>query len=288
MPEVTLSRFLFFCATLSIVFSASYAEPENPKEYEKRMALTAKAVSGNVTSMHSLGVYFQLKQEYTLASSWFEKAGKKKNAQSYWSLIDILYRKTGNIDYPRIRDIYLELLQFNDPSVHTLLGDLYSSPTTGLQDLKQAKIHYLDGAASKESSSMVKLGLLYMGTNGHERIYRDAVRWLEQAQKLENVVAMRYLGLCFRYGLGVKEDHATAWKYYAQAAEKNDRASLFALAEALYYGDHVQKDLPRAQNYFRRAAEGGHREAKIQLKKLDFTLSSTQQGEAAPSLGTPE
>ncbi|MBF0198338.1 MAG: sel1 repeat family protein [Planctomycetes bacterium] len=261
-PSTFLGLLILYCINPLV------ADVEKTEDYEKRMELTSKATLGDVEAMHQLGVFFQLRGDHKLANHWYEKAGEKGHANSLWKLEDIIYLTEGKKDYKKLRKIYLRLIQIGQPKACLRLGQLHSNTASGLYDMDQALIHLIEGIDMKDSHCMVELALLNMGERGHPRNYLESAKWFEEAYKLGNIKAARYLGLSFRYGLGVEEDHAKAWKYYGQAARQDDADSLFALGEAMFIGDTIEKNIDRAVLYFSEAAKLGHRNARLRLQAL--------------------
>ena len=55
--------------------------------------------------------------------------------------------------------------------------------------------------------------------------------------------AMNNLGVCYMRGLGVVENHSTAFEWYMKAAELDDIYGIFNVAECYYKGDGVEPAL---------------------------------------------
>ena len=65
-------------------------------------------------------------------------------------------------------------------------------------------------------------------------------------QALEgDLMAMNNMGVCYAQGIGVVENHATAFEWYMKAAELGDTYACYNVAECYYLGDGVEQDYER-------------------------------------------
>jgi TPR repeat protein len=92
----------------------------------------------------------------------------------------------------------------------------------------------------------------------------EAVKWFRKAADQGDARAQFMLGLCYRQGLGVQEDHATAMEWFRKAADQD-------FAEAQYYLGlglqvwHPAQNAAEAVKWFRKAADQGLADAQYKL-----------------------
>ncbi len=99
----------------------------------------------------------------------------------------------------------------------------------------------------KDVDAMYSLGMnYYEGSGGAEKDYYQAVKWFKKAAQHEHVFGQYYLGLCYLYGRGIKQDDLQAWKWILRSSKYfYDKAQVLAAQCVI---DNVKKT-----NEFRRA-----------------------------------
>ncbi len=70
----------------------------------------------------------------------------------------------------------------------------------------------------------------YLGRNGKEQSYSEAVKWFRKAAEQGDAAAQRALGVCYDNGYGVEQSDSEAIKWYQKAADQGDASALEALA----------------------------------------------------------
>lgn len=95
--------------------------------------------------------------------------------------------------------------------------------------------------------------------NGAQARARDASRTKEIIQQAEqgDAFAQSSLGILYRRGQGVPQDHAQAVKWFRKAAEQGDAGAQISLGYAYRDGEGVPQDHAQAVNWFRKAAVPG-------------------------------
>ncbi|NQY42984.1 MAG: sel1 repeat family protein [Legionellales bacterium] len=81
-------------------------------------------------------------------------------------------------------------------------------------------------------------------------------------------LAQGYLGLCYLFGNGVKQDHAKAWEYCFKASKKNNSQGLFGAGYCLEHGLGVQQNLEEALAYYK----------KVSIKSLKLRVNNKEVG----------
>lgn len=268
IPEVF--RLVAFSVIVSITFTcALQAKPEDPKKHVKRQDLHEKAISGDVESMHGLGNYYLRHGETDLAIEWFRKAGEKYYIPSLWRLGNLPRLNWSKSDYLLAKKSYEQLIVMQEYKAFSFLGDLHADKKAPYFNLNQAVLYYKDGVKQRDVDAMVKLARFYMGLTGHKPQFILAIPHLNEAVELYNPQAMRLLGKCHRFGLGVVVNKKKGWEYYFKAAQFGDPKSMLEIAEALYSGEELEQDIKLAKIYFKRSAVHGNIKATVRIEEIE-------------------
>ena len=86
---------------------------------------------------------------------------------------------------------------------------------------------------------------------------QEGIRLLNEAVNEGSVVAMRYLGDCYRYGRGVEKNNAEAVEWYRKAVDAGDSMAMGSLGYCYNAGIGVKKDEIEAVKWYRKAADAG-------------------------------
>jgi TPR repeat protein len=151
------------------------------------------------------------------------------------------------------------------------LGEMYLAgqiPVEAGQDTNKEAMRWWQAAWDKGSPrGYHNLGLLYYGvpvpgTGGKgvgvvPQDYGKAFEYFKAAADKGDTKAIRYVGICYEQGQGVRQDYAEAAKYYAMLGDGG-----FYLANLLLEGKGVEPDVNRAlEIYAKTAAANGGGEA---------------------------
>lgn len=147
------------------------------------------------------------------------------------------------------------------------LGEMYiggRAPLEKGQDTNQEAIKWwnkaweLGGARGYHNLGLLYYGVPVPGADGRgvgvvKQDYAKAFQYFKAAADKGDTKAIRYVGICYEHGQGVKQDYAEAAKYYAKLDEG------YFLAGLLLEGKGVQQDVPGAINMYEEnaAAERG-------------------------------
>ena len=96
-------------------------------------------------------------------------------------------------------------------------------------------------------------------------IVDNAAYWYLLAAKQGHARAQYNLGLMYRDGYGVPQDHKTAVKWLRLAAEQGNASAQTNLGAMYYLGQGVPQDDKTAVKWFRLAAEQGHSKSQSNL-----------------------
>jgi len=262
----------FFQVTLiSLCFTSTLlAVPEFEQEKEKRLEMQSKALDGDLNAMYQLGTYYLLRRDNGLAEKWFKKASLEKHTPSLWKWVEVLKRKKIEQAEDELLLALESLTSLKEMKAHYELGELYRQPDSKYFNYSLARMHYEFSALAGDSEAMLSLGHLFLGENDHSQNFVLAYQWFERAAELKVSEGNRFLGMCYRYGLGVAKDLDQAWRHYGLAAKQGDLESAYTLAEALYEGSDVAQDKNLARRYYQQAAKYGFKDAQTKLKNLSF------------------
>ncbi len=83
------------------------------------------------------------------------------------------------------------------------------------------------------SGAQNNLGTCYLGGEGVEQNYEEAVRWYSLAAEQENAYAQCNLGNCYKDGKGVEQDKDKAIEWYRKASDNGCEEAKEALDELL-------------------------------------------------------
>jgi TPR repeat protein len=172
---------------------------------------------------------------------------------------------------PELTDMTLKLLRasaaMGNGEAMVQLGEMYLAgrvPLENGQDTNQEAMKWWNSAWEHGATRAYhNLGLLYYGVpvpgTGEkgvgivEQNYAKAFQYFKAAADLNDAKAVRYVGISYENGQGVKQDYAEAAKYY----EKNGGG--YYLANLLLDGKGVKQDVTRAISIYQEVAakEGG-------------------------------
>ena len=124
------------------------------------------------------------------------------------------------------------------------------------------------GASSSSSPSAVELN--NQGADAYEaEDYAKAVELFRKAADMGLAEAQNWLGLCYKYGVGVEKDIAKAAFWYEKAAAQGHDQALRELG--LFYRLGIggyKKDFAKAEELFTRAIAEGNEDAEDDLEEL--------------------
>jgi len=98
--------------------------------------------------------------------------------------------------------------------------------------------------------------------NGDEREHAaDAFTWMMQAAENGNSSAMHCVAICFRDGVGIKQDSDKAYHFFAEATKLGNVDAMRCLGECLRDGVGTEINRPLAVEHFKEAASLGSEDA---------------------------
>ena len=145
-------------------------------------------------------------------------------------------------------------------------------PEAGIAvDRKGGLSGLLKAAQQKHTKAMIQLALQMLshglkGTKDQRRQQtKGALRWLNEADKLGSLEATTELGMCFKYGRGVRVNLEKSFAYFRKAADEGEMVAQYELALMYIYDDEGGSeqgfDDVLARKWMKAAAEQGHSNA---------------------------
>jgi len=108
-----------------------------------------------------------------------------------------------------------------------------------------------------------ELALAYSNWPQHES---DAQSWLQKAANGgDNDAQFQLAEALFKGALGLRPDHAEAWKWYEAAAKSGNAKASFMLARMAKYGDGTTQDLATSTHWLMESSRNGNPQAMFLL-----------------------
>ena len=118
------------------------------------------------------------------------------------------------------------------------------------------------------------MGLMYRWGQGVVEDHKEAVRWYRLAAEQGNVYGQFSLGKMYDFGLGVVENDKEAARWYRLAAEQGLEYAQSFLGNMYEFGLGVVEDHKGAAKWYRLAAEQGNASALRDLVRIEKKLRS--------------
>ena len=142
-------------------------------------------------------------------------------------------------------------------------------------DYEEAVRWYQEAAKLNHADGQFWLGLCYMRGEGVVRDEKQAISWFHKSAENGNVDAQYRLGECYYKGIGVKQSFETAISWLAKAAKQNNAKACYLLGECYENGTGCVADKKLAKQYYLKAKELGDDEAEEALSRLGIPIQAT-------------
>jgi uncharacterized protein len=262
--------------------------------YQKSLKLGFKK------ALNSIGLLYQLQNEFEKAKEFFELSIKEENNHHAIHNLANLYEK--GLGVPVNEDKAIELfeksIKMGNHSSMCLMGVLSEKK----KNYKKSIEYYEMAIKNGNINAYHHLGHLHLSGIGVEKNieksiefftlgskhnhpkclnylgklcvldedYENAKIFFERAAKLGDSNAMHNLGFLFERGFGVDEDIDKAILYYCMADKQNNSNSSNNLGLLFLKGKKIEKDLKKAKDYFEKSIKLGNIQAIQNLGKLYF------------------
>ena len=129
--------------------------------------------------------------------------------------------------------------------------------------------------ATGDAVAMYWIGLCYRHGLGVKRNRKKKVEFWEKASECGYAVATNCLAMCYDDGLGVKKSETKARELYLKAAELGYKGAAHTLGQIYHYGRYdVAVNKTEALKWYRVAAERGHTQAQDEVELLEAELAA--------------
>ena len=117
-----------------------------------------------------------------------------------------------------------------------------------------------------DHTRLMDLGEQYLNKGDVER----AVSCFKKSAEFGNAKAQRWLGACYYFGKGIREDKREAVKWYRLAADQGDAEAQWRLGNCYFWGEGIREDKQEAVKWYRLAADQGNAKAQRRLGNCYF------------------
>ena len=152
---------------------------------------------------------------------------------------------------------------------HTRLMDL-GEQYLNKGDVERAVSCFKKSAEFGNAKAQRWLGACYYFGTGIREDKQEAVKWYRLAAEQGNAKAQWRLGACYYFGTGIREDKQEAVKWFRLAAEQKNAEAQYSLGRCYYFGTGIREDKQEAVKWFRLAAEQEDAEAQWMLGDCYF------------------
>ena len=213
-------------------------------------------------------------KDYEEAESYLNRAAEGGNAEAQFLLGECYFNKKGSYNTPREMNIkkafewYHKAADQGHDGAREVIGNYYKTEETLLLIKKRSSNAKNDNSNSQTgnlSSANVAnrandpIKLFNEGLSAYKQEKYDiAFPAFRKAADLDHLDAMYYLGDCYDFGRGVRENDVEAVKWYRKAADKGNTDAMVRMGKCYSVGGGVEKDMNEANKWFRKAAENGN------------------------------
>jgi TPR repeat protein len=252
--------------------------PENPSDAFLQLVHQASSDGADGEAMFKLGFCYEkgteVKQDFKLARSWYEKSAEKINTKSMLRL-GKMYQKGRGVEV----DLQKALFWYKEAAVQPegdgcteaqyRVGWFYEQGVAVEQSFAEAFVWFKRAAEARKKpnqDAVYKVGSFYFDGKGvvaPDEV--EAVRWFKRsAVEFSDPRAMYRLASCYETGTGIEKDAEQAREWfkdafheYKKAAENEenpDRNATFELAVFYLEGTVVPKNYDAAFSWFSKSA----------------------------------
>jgi TPR repeat protein len=137
-------------------------------------------------------------------------------------------------------------------------------------DKVAAAAWYGKAAEQEHSGAQRVLGMCHRFGAGVKQNFEVAAQWYLRAADLGDVSAQGFLGRCYALGEGVEQDNAQAVALWEKGAKGGNVESQYDIGRSYMHGDRgLPKNARRARSFMKAAAAQGHAHAIEDLKLLN-------------------
>ncbi|SOV20875.1 ubiquitin-protein ligase, putative [Plasmodium sp. DRC-Itaito] len=201
----------------------------------------------------------------TLAYKFLYGINMKQNCYKSKKLYKTVAENVMNSDYINIPLSELDLLNGENLNIHNEINNMKNNEEEILEFLNEQ----IKGG---DVMAMYDLGKKYK----EEKNFKQAFKYINEASKKNNLLALKELGIIYLYGYGVQKDINKSIENFSKAAEAGDVESKCYLGYIYYFIDGY-KDLELSLKYLIEAASHDYGEAFFFLAEIILDISMRKQ-----------
>ncbi|KNG76530.1 hypothetical protein PFMG_02735 [Plasmodium falciparum IGH-CR14] len=201
----------------------------------------------------------------TLAYKFLYGINMKQNCYKAKKLYKNVAENVMNSDYINIPLSELDLLNGENLNMHNEINNMKNNEEEILEFLNEQ----IKGG---DVMAMYDLGKKYK----EEKNFKQAFKYINEASKKNNLLALKELGIIYLYGYGVQKDINKSIENFSKAAEAGDVESKCYLGYIYYFIDGY-KNLELSLKYLIEAASHDYGEAFFFLAEIILDISMRKQ-----------
>lgn len=209
----------------------------------------------------------------------FEASMGKVKAQAAIGKIYLYGLRDQNVDYNRAVTWLKKAEAAGSASALADLGYCYANGYGVKKDERKAWEYFQESANKGYSPAYVIMGNYYFfGSNTIEQNDRDAAENWQIAANKGNEVGLYKLGLCYKYGIGVKQDEKESLRWLTKSAKKSYSLAQYELGNYYFY----RKEYQNAYKWLNKAKKAGNKMAKRMIDQhfyLDGKVREYEESE---------
>ncbi len=218
----TVAVLLFaLAASGAIALAQKTAPPVIPVPDSEVPGLRIKGAAGDVAAQAALGFFYESRQDFSEAVTWFRKAADQGHLKAQ-NQLGLAYALGVGVeqDYEQAVFWYRKSAEQGDVKAQNNLGVMYDTGLGVEKDYVQAASWYRKAADQGDAFAENNLGLMYDNGNGVPQDYAQAMRWYRKAADQDDFYAMNNIGVLYAKGNGVPQEYVTAYFWYFIARER--------------------------------------------------------------------
>ena len=194
------------------------------------------------------------------ANKWYEKSAEQGNSNAQFNLGLSYYKGEGvEKDLSKAMHLFSMSAEQGDADAQLHVGRCLEEMNASNEEILAA---YRKAAEMGNTEAMCFLGdWCSYGEMGLPVDMNEAYSWWRKAAERGNSYAQNKVGICFDFGLGIKESKKEAVKWCKRAASKDYIPAVHVLGLCYYFGNGVRMNMREALKCFKRAAKYDYAEA---------------------------
>jgi len=162
-------------------------------------------------------------------------------------------------------DAWRRAADVGDARAQVLVGS-YLMSQNPTQNRAEAHALFHQAVDQDEPEAMFRLGCSCGLKLERDRV--EGAKWFRRAAELGSARGQYQLGLCFKYGNGVKKNEKEALEWIRKSAAQDYVVAICVVGDFLAEGRGTPKDEAEAAKWYRKSAEAGFENAQYHLAKM--------------------